>query len=231
MVSTGQVRRLIPSWRWRWRAGHSIDVGARARAMVPTTQRAVMVGHVTAPAGGRRLIPRRGAAVSRRRKAAVSRRRKSRSGSHGRRRRSPRNGPADPLMDARAAGLLMPVARNRIRFIEIAIHLRQNRPDIPRPGNGPFLLERRVPGRKSVIAVGVTTCNTSRHTRDRRRPVRRTGQTAGPVTPPAASGRRSRHPAPRADPLAHRLPVDGAATGTRRPEDRGILLCSSVPSA
>jgi hypothetical protein len=47
----------------------------------------------------------------------------------------------------------MPVARNRIKFIAIAIHLRQTRPDIPGLENGPFLLNRRVPGRKSVIAV------------------------------------------------------------------------------
>jgi hypothetical protein len=59
--------------------------------------------------------------------------------------------PHTPLYGARA-GTLMPVARNRIKFIEIAIHLRQNRPAIPGPGNGPFLFERRVPGRKFVIA-------------------------------------------------------------------------------
>ena len=59
----------------------------------------------------------------------------------------------DPPYGCARAGLLMPVARNRIRFIEIAIRFRQNRPDIPRPRNGPFLLNRRVPGRKFVIAV------------------------------------------------------------------------------
>jgi hypothetical protein len=59
--------------------------------------------------------------------------------------------PNTPYTD-RATGLLEPVARNRIKFIEIAIHLRQNRPAIPGPGNGPFLFERRVPGRKFVIA-------------------------------------------------------------------------------
>ena len=42
-----------------------------------------------------------------------------------------------PLMDARGLGLLMPVARNRSRFIEIAIHLRQSRPDIPCPETAP----------------------------------------------------------------------------------------------
>jgi hypothetical protein len=65
----------------------------------------------------------------------------------------------------RATGLLDPAARNRSRFIEIAIRFRWNRPDISCPENGPFLLERRVPGRKSVIAGGVTTCNTSHNTR------------------------------------------------------------------
>jgi hypothetical protein len=60
--------------------------------------------------------------------------------------------PHTPYTD-RAMGLLNPVARNRIKFIAIAIRLRQNRPDIPYPGNTPFLLKRRVPGRKSVIAV------------------------------------------------------------------------------
>jgi hypothetical protein len=45
--------------------------------MTPTTQRTIMVGHVTAPAG-LRLIPRRGAAASRRRKVGTGR-----SGSHG----------------------------------------------------------------------------------------------------------------------------------------------------
>jgi hypothetical protein len=60
--------------------------------------------------------------------------------------------PGPPYTD-RALGLLIPIACNRIRFIEIAIHLRRNRPDIPHPRNGPFLLNRRIPGRKSVIAV------------------------------------------------------------------------------
>jgi hypothetical protein len=54
--------------------------------------------------------------------------------------------PHTPYTD-RATGLLMPIARNRSRFIEIAIHLQQSRPDNPHPRNGPFLLERRVPGR------------------------------------------------------------------------------------
>jgi hypothetical protein len=37
----------------------------------------------------------------------------------------------------RAAGLLDPAARNRSRFIQIAIRFRQNRPDIPRPETPP----------------------------------------------------------------------------------------------
>jgi hypothetical protein len=60
--------------------------------------------------------------------------------------------PHTPHAD-RATGLLDPAARNRSRFIEITIRFQQNRPDIHRSGNGPFLFERRVPGRKSVIAV------------------------------------------------------------------------------
>jgi hypothetical protein len=55
--------------------------------------------------------------------------------------------PHTPYTD-HATGLLEPAACNRIKFIEIAIRFRQNRPGIPRPGNGPFLLNRRVPGRK-----------------------------------------------------------------------------------
>jgi hypothetical protein len=47
----------------------------------------------------------------------------------------------------------MPIARNRIKFIEIAIRFRQSRPDIPCPENGPFLLKRRVPDRKFVISI------------------------------------------------------------------------------
>jgi hypothetical protein len=88
----------------------------------------------------------------------------------GRQHRPPAANRGTPYTDG-ATGLLEPVARNLIRFIEIAIRFRQNRPDIPSLGNGPFFLERRVPGRKSVIAGGVTTCNTSRNTRGRRRPV------------------------------------------------------------
>jgi len=50
--------------------------------------------------------------------------------------------PHTPLYGARA-GTLIPVARNQIKFIEIAIHPQQNRPDIPGLGNGPFLLNRQ----------------------------------------------------------------------------------------
>jgi hypothetical protein len=55
--------------------------------------------------------------------------------------------PTPPYTD-RATGLLEPVARNLIKFIEIAIHLRQARPDIPGLENGPFLLNRRLPVQK-----------------------------------------------------------------------------------
>src|SRR3954466_64031 len=58
--------------------------------------------------------------------------------------------PHTPFTD-HAMGLLIPVARNRIRFIAIAIRFRRNRPGIPRPENEPFFFERRVPSRKSVI--------------------------------------------------------------------------------
>ena len=73
--------------------------------------------------------------------------------------------PHTPYTD-RATGLLMPIARNRSRFIEIAISSRRSRPDIPRPRNTPFRLNRRVPGRKSVIAAGanrVVTLGGRRH--------------------------------------------------------------------
>ena len=56
----------------------------------------------------------------------------------------PATNPGTPLWSARA-GTLMLVARNRIRFIEIAIHFRQSRPDSPLPGNGPFFLKRQYP--------------------------------------------------------------------------------------
>jgi hypothetical protein len=61
----------------------------------------------------------------------------------------------------------MSVARNLTRFIAIAIRFRQIAVKHPRLGNRPFLFERWVPGRKSVIAAGVTTCNA----RSRRWPV------------------------------------------------------------
>jgi hypothetical protein len=49
-----------------------------------------------------------------------------------------------PLWSARA-GLLMPNARNRIRFFEIAIRIRQIAVKHHRPGNRPLRLDRRVP--------------------------------------------------------------------------------------
>src|SRR3954468_415428 len=70
----------------------------------------------------------------------------------GRQHRPPAANRGIPYTDG-ATGLLDPVARNLIRFIEITIRFRRNRPDDPGPGNRPFFLERRVPGRKFVIAV------------------------------------------------------------------------------
>ena len=60
--------------------------------------------------------------------------------------------PTTPCTDC-AMGLLVPVARNPAGFFQIAIRFRQSRPDVPRPRNGPFRLNRRVPGGKIVIAV------------------------------------------------------------------------------
>jgi hypothetical protein len=44
----------------------------------------------------------------------------------------------------RALGLLIPIARNRIRFIEIAIRFRQIAVKHPRPENRPLRLDRWV---------------------------------------------------------------------------------------
>ena len=49
-----------------------------------------------------------------------------------------------PLM-MRAGGTPHPVARNRSRFIEIAIRFRQIAVKHPRPENRPLRLDRRVP--------------------------------------------------------------------------------------
>jgi hypothetical protein len=49
-----------------------------------------------------------------------------------------------PLWSARA-GLLDPVARNRIKFIEIAIHFRQNASNIPTRQTAPSFLNDRYP--------------------------------------------------------------------------------------
>ena len=75
-----------------------------------------------------------------------------------------------PLM-MRALGLLIPIARNRIRFIAIAIRFRQNAVKHLRPGNHPFLLNRRVPGRNFVIAVACLGEIRRRHC-DQQRPER-----------------------------------------------------------
>jgi hypothetical protein len=128
---TGRGRRLIPSWRWR--AGHSIDVGVTAPARFDGRSRVVAPScHVDEKSARARRRPGRvpwpAAPI------ALQRTR----------------GP--PLWSART-GLLIPIARNRSRFIAIAIHLRRNRPNNPHPRNGPFLLNRRVPGRNFVTAV------------------------------------------------------------------------------
>jgi hypothetical protein len=68
-----------------------------------------------------------------------------RGGSHGWRRRSPRSGPGGPPLWSARARLLMPVARNQIRFFEIAIRSRQNAVKHPRPENRPLWLDRWVP--------------------------------------------------------------------------------------
>src|SRR3954464_3657613 len=72
------------------------------------------------------------------------------AGPMGRQHRPPAANRGIPYTDG-ATGLLDPVARNLIRFIEITIRFRRNRPGIPRPENEPFFFERRVPSRKSVI--------------------------------------------------------------------------------
>jgi hypothetical protein len=63
------------------------------------------------------------------------------------------SGPGDPPIRIARAGLLDLAAHNLIRFIAIAIRFWQSRPVIPCQETPSFLLERRVPDRKSVIAV------------------------------------------------------------------------------
>ena len=52
--------------------------------------------------------------------------------------------PHTPYTD-RAMGLLMPVARNRSRFIQIAIRLRPSASNIPIPETAPSSLNDRYP--------------------------------------------------------------------------------------
>jgi hypothetical protein len=52
--------------------------------------------------------------------------------------------PTPPYTD-RATGLLIPIARNRIRFIEIAIRFRQNASNIPTRQTAPSFLNDRYP--------------------------------------------------------------------------------------
>jgi hypothetical protein len=130
-------QRLTPSRRRRWREGHRIDVGVSARSRAPTTQRTIMVGRFgrvvmrrDGTGRGRRLIPSwrwrwPGGGAGDGGAGPLS-------GGTGRIQRT--GGP--PLRSARA-GLLMPIARNRTRFFEIAIRSRQNRLDIPRSETPP----------------------------------------------------------------------------------------------
>jgi hypothetical protein len=140
---------LIPRRGYRrWRAasmpgwelgGHGTDDRAKPSWSAGSTaqSRTMMT-----PAGGGGW-PRRVAGGGR--ALTASRRwRCGRSGSLGRRRRSPPANRADPYTD-RAHGTLMPVARNRTRFIEIVIRLRQIAVRYLRPENRPFRLDRRVP--------------------------------------------------------------------------------------
>ncbi len=123
--------------------------------MAPTTQRAIIGGRLDC------AVTKRDDAGRVRRLTAARRWHRPGGGDGGERVPWPaapiaiqRTG-GTPLMP-RAGGTpctCVPAARNRIRFFEIAIHPRRSRPDDPCPGNGPFLLNRRVPGGKSVIAV------------------------------------------------------------------------------
>ena len=72
----------------------------------------------------------------------------------GRRRRSPSADRVDPPYGCARAGLLEPVARNRIKFIAIAIRFRQSRPDNPCPETAPSFSNDGYPAEKSVIAAG-----------------------------------------------------------------------------
>ena len=78
--------------------------------------------------------------------------------------------PYTPYPD-RATGLLEPAPRNLTRFIAIEIHLRRSRPDDPCPETPPSFSTDGYLAENLVIAGCVTTCNTSRNTRGRRRPV------------------------------------------------------------
>jgi hypothetical protein len=95
MVGTDRMHRLIPVAALALAGGTQDRCRGKSLVMAPTTQRTIVVGHVTAPAG-LRLIPRRGAAASRRRKVGAGR-----GGSLARRRRSPLADRGDPPYDAR----------------------------------------------------------------------------------------------------------------------------------
>jgi hypothetical protein len=70
----------------------------------------------------------------------------------GRRRRSPCNDPGDPLYGSRA-GTPYPHRAQPDQIYRDRNSLPAERVKYPHPRNGPFFLNRRVPGRKFVIAV------------------------------------------------------------------------------
>jgi hypothetical protein len=107
-------------------AGCNSDGTVTARVGVPTMSGAV------AGCGGR---PRRAAGGS------------GRAGPMGRQHRPHPANRGTPPYDARGWD------SSNLSHATRPDHFRQNRRDIPRSGNGPFLFKRRVPGKKFVIAA------------------------------------------------------------------------------
>jgi hypothetical protein len=73
--------------------------------------------------------------------------RQRQGGSHGPAAPTASSEPGDPPYDARGRD------SSNLSHATRPDHFRQNRRDIPRSGNGPFLFKRRVPGKKFVIAA------------------------------------------------------------------------------
>jgi hypothetical protein len=130
--------------RRRWRAGCGIDVGVRARAMVPTTQRTIVVGRfglprsravgslsVTAPAGvgGR---PCRGAGDGR-------------SGSHGPAAPIAFSEPGRPPYGARGRASLCPSRTTGSDLSRSQFRFRQNASNIPIHETAPSFLNDGYP--------------------------------------------------------------------------------------